>query len=91
MTAKINWISGEETMKNYKIIAYVTGDDEVYQVVDEGGNEYCRNASGSIEALAEFSKAESLYFNLTGNHKDDADERIENPQEQNSFRIFGKD
>jgi uncharacterized protein YrzB (UPF0473 family) len=78
-------------MKNYKIIAYVTGDDEVYQVVDDGGNEYCRNATGSIEALAEFSKAEILYFTLTGSHKDDADERIENLHEQNPFRIFGKD
>jgi len=84
-------VSREKTMKNFKIIAYVTGDDEVYQVVDDGGNEYCRNASGTIETLADFSKAESLYFKLTGSHKDDADERIENSQEQNSFRIFGKD
>lgn len=78
-------------MKNFRIIAYITGDDEVYQVVDEGGNEYCRDASGMIEAIADFSKAESLYFKLTGSHKDEPDDRIENSQDQNSFRVFGKD
>ena len=59
--------------------------------MDDGGNEYCKNASGSIEAIADFSKAKRLYFNLTGSHKDGADEQLENSQEQNSLRIFGKD
>jgi hypothetical protein len=61
----------------YQIQARQTSDggvnSEVYQVVDDDGNEYCTNAGGGIEATPHFSLAVERYCELTGEDPDSID------------------
>lgn len=61
----------------YRIIARQTSeggvDSECYQVVDDEGKEYCRNAGGGVEDTPSFSLAVECYCELTGEDLDSVD------------------
>jgi hypothetical protein len=64
--------------ETYRIVARQTSDggvnSERYRVVDDDGNEYCRNAGGGIEDTPSFSLAAERYCELTGADPDTIDE-----------------
>ncbi|MBI3352951.1 MAG: hypothetical protein HY036_10285 [Nitrospirae bacterium] len=50
-------------MKTYKIIGYGAGNDEVCQVVDEEGNEYCRK-SLPVQENERYEKQDEAKFSI---------------------------
>jgi hypothetical protein len=64
-------------MTTYRIVARQTSeggaDDERYQVVDDEGNEYCRNAGGGVEDTPHFRLAAERFCELTGEDADAID------------------
>ena len=61
----------------YSIVARQTSeggvDSERYQVVDDDGREYCRNAGGGVEATPWFSLAVECYREVSGDNRIEAE------------------